>query len=89
MSQRKFVSDYVSDHDAAEYSEFLRAFGLELLAHYELPKDLPRQILTLMAGLNGQDERLERHREAIHAFTLSAAGVMAVTVVWNLMLFFY
>jgi len=90
MSQkRKFVSDYVSDHDAAEYSEFLRAFRPELLAHYELPKNLPRQILTLMAALNGQEERSDRHREAMHDFTLSAAGVMAVMVVWNFMLFFY
>jgi len=90
MSQkRKFVSDYVSDHEVDEYSEFLRVFRLELLAHYDLPKDLPRQILTLMAALNGQDERLERHREALHAFALSVAGVIAVMVVWNLMLFFY
>jgi hypothetical protein len=90
MSQRRtFFSDYVSDHDAAEYSELLRVFRLELLGHYELPKDLPRQILTLMTALNGQDERLQRHREAMHAFALSAAGVMAVMVVWNFMLFFY
>ena len=90
MSQnRKFVSDYVSDHDAAEYSEMLRAFRLELPAHYELPKNLPRQILTLMTALNGQDERFERSREAKHAFALFVAGVMVVTAVWNLMLFFY
>ena len=90
MSQnRKFVSDYVFDHDAAEYSELLRVFRQELRAHYELPKYLPHQILTLMTALNGQDERLERQREAMHAFALSLAGVMAVMVVWNLMLFFY
>jgi hypothetical protein len=89
MSQkRKFVSDYVSDHDAAEYSEMLRVFRLELLGHYELPKDLPHQLLTLMTALSGQDERLERHREARHAFALSVVGVMAVMVVWNLMLLF-
>jgi hypothetical protein len=87
--QRKFVSGYVSNHDAAEYSEFLRVFRLELLAHYELPKDLPRQIRTLMTALNGQDERFERSREAKHAFALFVAGVMVVTAVWNLMLFFY
>jgi hypothetical protein len=87
--QRKFVSDYVSDHDDAEYSEFLRVFRLELLTHYELPKDLPRQLLTLMTALNGQDERSQRHREAMQAFAASAAGVMAVMVVWNLMLFLY
>ena len=90
MSQkRKFVSEYVYNHDAAEYSEFLRVFRLELLVHYELPKDLPRRILTLMTALNGQDERLRRHREAMQAFALSAAGVIAVMVVWNLMLFLY
>jgi hypothetical protein len=87
--KRKFVSDYVCDHDAAEYSELLRVFRLELLAHYELPKDLPHQILTLLIALNDRDERLERGREARHAFALSVAGVMAVVVVWNLMLFFY
>jgi hypothetical protein len=90
MSQkRKFVSDYVSNHDAAEYSELLRVFRQQLRAHYELPKDLPHQILTLMMALNGQDERSERSREAKHAFALSVAGVMVVTAVWNLMLFFY
>ena len=87
--KRKFVSDYVSDHDAAEYSELLRVFRQELRAHYELPKNLPHQILTLIMALNDQDERLERSREARHAFALSVAGVMAVMVVWNLMLFFY
>ena len=52
MSQkRKFVSDYVFDHDAAEYSELLRVFRQELRAHYELPKYLPHQILTLMTAL--------------------------------------
>jgi hypothetical protein len=34
-------------------------------------------------------ERFERSREARHALALSVAGVMAVMVVWNLMLFFY
>jgi hypothetical protein len=90
MSQkRKFISDYVSDHDAVEYFEFLRVFRRELLAHYELTRDLPRQILTPMAALSGQDERLERHREAMHAFALSVVGVMTVMVVWNLTLVFY
>ena len=57
MSQkRKFVSDYVSDHDAAEYSELLRVLRQELRGHYELPQDLPRQILTLMMALNDQGE---------------------------------
>jgi hypothetical protein len=90
MSQNhKFVSDYVFDHDAAEYSELLRVFRRELRAHYELTKDLPHQILTLMTALNAQDERFERSREAKHAFALSVAGVMVVTAVWGLMLFFY
>ena len=90
MSQkRKFVSNYVSDHDAAEYSELLRVLRQELRAHYELPQDLPHQILTLMMALNDQDERLERSREAKHAFALSVTGVMVVMVVWNLMLSFY
>jgi hypothetical protein len=39
--KRKFVSDYVSGHDAAEYSELLRVLRRELRAHYELPEDLP------------------------------------------------
>ena len=57
MSQkRKFVSDYVSDHDAAEYSELLRVLRQELRAHYELPQGLPHQILTLMMALNDQGE---------------------------------
>jgi hypothetical protein len=57
MSQkRKFVSDYVSDHDAAEYSELLRVLRRELRAHYELPQGLPHQILTLMMALNDQGE---------------------------------
>jgi hypothetical protein len=57
MSQkRKFVSDCVSDHDAAEYSELLRVLRQELRAHYELPQDLPHQILTLMMALNDQGE---------------------------------
>jgi hypothetical protein len=57
MSQkRKFVSDYVSGHAAAEYSELLRVLRQELRAHYELPNDLPHQILTLMMALNDQGE---------------------------------
>jgi hypothetical protein len=87
--KRKFVSDYVFDHDAAEYSELLRVFRQELRAHYELPKYLPHQILTLMTALNGQDERFERSREAKDAFALFVAGVIVVTAVWNLILFFY
>jgi hypothetical protein len=54
--KRKFVSDYVSGHDAAEYSELLRLLRRELRAHYELPKDLPHQILTLLMALNDQGE---------------------------------
>jgi hypothetical protein len=42
-----------------------------------------------MMALNDQGESLERSREARHALALSVAGVMVVTVVWNLMLFFY
>ncbi len=90
MSQRrKSATNYLSAQDAVEYCDLLRVFRLELQAHYEPPKDLPRQILTLMMALNEQDERLERSREARHAFALSVAGVMVVMVVWNLMLFFY
>ena len=48
---------------AAEYSELLRVLRRELRAHYELPEDLPHQILTLMMALNGQGESDER-REA-------------------------
>jgi hypothetical protein len=87
MSQRRI--NYLSAQDAVSYCDFLRAFRLELLAHYELPKDPPDQILTLMMALNDRDERFERSRETRHAFALSVAGVMVVMVVWNLMLFFY
>jgi hypothetical protein len=91
MSQhRKSVSDYLSAQDVAEYRDLLRVvLRRGLLAHYKLPQDLPHQILTLMMALNDQCERLERNREARHALALSAAGVMLVTVVWNLMLLFY
>jgi hypothetical protein len=58
--KRKLVSDYTSDHDVAEYSELLRGLRQELRAHYELPEDLPHQILTLMMALNGQGESDER-----------------------------
>ena len=68
------------------YSEYFRQ---ELRAHYELPKYLPHQILTLMTALNGQDERFERSREAKDAFALFVAGVIVVMAVWNLILFFY
>jgi hypothetical protein len=54
--KRKLVSDYVADHDAAEYSELLRVLRQELRAHYELPEDLPHQILTLLMALNDQAE---------------------------------
>ncbi len=94
MSQQpqlaKPAPDYLSAEDAAEYSALLlRDLRRELRAHYEPPKDLPHQILTLLMALNYQDERVERSREARHAFALSVAGVIAVMVVWNLMLFFY
>ena len=91
MSQhRKSVSNYLSAQDAAEYRVLLRVvLRRGLLAHYELPQGLPHHILTLMMALNGQVERLERNREAKDALVLSAAGVMVVTVVWNLMLLFY
>jgi hypothetical protein len=57
MSQkRKFVSDHVSEHDPAEYSELLRVLRQELRAHYEPPEDLPHKILTLMMALNDQAE---------------------------------
>ena len=87
--QRKSAPDYLSAEGAAEYCELLRVLRQELRAHYELPKDLPHQILTLLMALNDRDERLERGREARHAFALSVAGVMVVMVVWNLMLSFY
>ena len=54
--KRKFVSDYVSGHDAAEYSELLRVLRQELRAYYELPEDLPHLILTLLMALNDQGE---------------------------------
>ena len=87
--QRKSAPDYLSAEGAAEYSELLRVLRQELRAHYELPKNLPHQIRTLLMALNDRDERLERGREARHAFALSVAGVMVVMVVWNLILFFY
>jgi len=88
--QRKSPSDYLSAQDAAEYHYLLRVvLRRGLRAHYELPQGLPHQILTLMMALNDQGERLERNREARDALALSVAGVMVVTVVWNLMLSFY
>ncbi len=94
MSQQpKFATpapDYLSVEDAAEYAALLlRELRRGLRAHYEPPKGLPRQILTLLMALNAQDERVERSREARYAFALSVAGVMAVMVVWSLMQFFY
>jgi hypothetical protein len=91
MSQlRKSPSDYLSAQDAAEYCDLLRVMlRRELRAHYQLPQGLPHRFLTLMMALNDQDERSERNREARQALTLSVAGVMVVTVVWNLMLLFY
>ena len=87
MSQRR--TNYLPAQDAVANCDLLRVFRPELLAHYELPKDLPHQILTLLMALNDQDERLERSREARHAFALSVAGVMVVMVAWNLMLFLH
>ena len=57
MSQRrKSAPDYSSAQDAAEYCDLLRVFRRELQAHYELPRDLPHYILTLMMALNDQGE---------------------------------
>jgi hypothetical protein len=91
MSQRSTSpSHYFSAQDAAEYRYLQRvAFGRDLRAHFELPRDLPHRFLTLMMALNNQSERLDRNREARDALALSVAGVMVVMVVWNLMLFFY
>ena len=50
--RRKSASDYLSAQDAAEYCELVRVLRRELRAHYELPQDLPHQILTLMMALN-------------------------------------
>jgi hypothetical protein len=83
MSQKRmFVSDYVSDHDPAEYFEMLRVFRQELLAHYELPKDLPRQILTLVSALNGQDERLERWRSMALSVAQQRQPMPAIEEPW-------
>jgi hypothetical protein len=56
MSQRrKPALDYLSAQDAAEYCDLLeRILRRELRAHYELPQDLPHEILTLMMALNDQ-----------------------------------
>jgi hypothetical protein len=57
MSQRrKLVPDCSSAENTAEYRELLTVLRRELGAHYELPQDLPHQILTLMMALNNQDE---------------------------------
>jgi len=90
MSQLRTPSDYLSPQDAAEYRDLPRVvLRRGLLAHYKLPQGLPHHILTLMMALNDKGERLERNREAKDALVLSVAGVMVVTVVWNLMLFLY
>jgi hypothetical protein len=79
-----------SAQDAAEYRVLLRVvLRRGLLAHYKLPQGLPDHILTLMMALNDKGERLKRNREAKDAFALSVAGVVVVTVVWNLMTFIY
>ena len=60
MSQRrKSASDYLSAQDAAEYCELVRVLRRELRAHYELPQDLPHQILTLMVALDDQGKSNE------------------------------
>jgi hypothetical protein len=48
-----------SEHDAWNTNLRLRALqaaiGEELRAHYELPRELPHRILTLLMQLNGQN----------------------------------
>jgi hypothetical protein len=53
--QRKSAPDYLSAEGAAEYCELLRVFRQELRRHYELPQDLPHQILTLMMALHDHE----------------------------------
>jgi hypothetical protein len=52
MSQRH---NSASAQDA-EYLDLLRVLRRELRAHYELPQDLPHQILTIMLALNDLGE---------------------------------
>jgi hypothetical protein len=49
----------------------------------------PRKSSPLHRRSTMKAERFERNREARQALALSVAGVIAVMVVWNLMLFFH
>ena len=54
--KRRLVPDCWSAENTAEHRELLTGLRRELRAHYELPQDLPHQILTLMMALNDQGE---------------------------------
>ena len=53
--QRKSAPDYLSAEGAAEYCELLSVLRQELRGHYDLPRGLPHQILTLMIALNDHE----------------------------------
>ena len=54
-----------SDHGALDEALRLQAIqteiGSRLRAHYQLPCDLPHQLLTLLMQLNGKPEEEHRH----------------------------
>ncbi len=54
--RRKSGSGYSSNQDAAKQCDLLAVFRRELREHFELPQDLPHQILTLMMALTNQGE---------------------------------
>ena len=71
-----------------EIHYFIDAFANNGVITSSPPRGQQQKVLTDgRSTVNA--ERFERNREARHALALSVAGVMAVMVVWNLMLFFY
>ncbi len=60
--RRKSASGCASDQHAAEHCDLLAVLRRELRQHYELPEDLPHQILALMLALNDQGESALRPR---------------------------
>jgi len=65
MTQRWLDLAEPSDHGALDEALRLQAIqteiGSRLRAHYQLPCDLPHQLLTLLMQLNGKPEEEHRH----------------------------
>ena len=65
MTQRWLELAESSNHGALDEALRLQAIqteiGSRLRAHYQLPCDLPHQLLTLLMQLNGKPEEEHRH----------------------------